>query len=568
MTFFTRHGRDIPKLFLIVLFLSFAHTASALTENAGKPVKSSKTVAVIHCDYPPVSFWNKNTNKPSGFLVDIIDRVASRAGLQVEYICRNNWQGMIDSVVDGEADVTGLLKSTERETILAFTSPVDVTYLSFFARFQSIVETDRAPKGYTVGVVRGSMSYEQLRNRPGVNLLLYGSYQDGIFGLLSGEIGLFAGEDSMILKRAREANLEDRIKKVGKPFLERERGLVVRKDNTQLLGKLNTALHGFVGSPEYQRIYLAWYGKQTPYWTNNRILLASGIFLLFSVLGMAFWRYSSISMINKELVHNITEREKIEAELRKHREYLEELVKQRTAEVIRTAHLASIGELAAGVAHEINNPINSVINYAQVLDDKFPDGSLEKEIAERIKREGNRVAVIVSSLLSFGREQKDDKRPVLISEVIHEALNLVNTQLKKDGIHLKLAIGKNVPEITANPQQLQQVCVNLISNSRYALNRKYPGPHEKKIMEITCEITLKDDIHYVSMGFADYGTGIPSDIIDKVSNPFFTTKPSGQGTGLGLSISRGIIENHGGRLSLESREGEYTRVIVELPHKS
>ena len=315
MTFFSRRNRSVPVVSLIAFIVLLTCITSSWAESAPGREKPMKAVAVFHCDYPPVSFWDKNTNRPSGFFVDIMDSIAGRTGLQVDYICRNGWPEMITAIESNEADLGVLLKSGEREKIMLFSAPIDVTYLSFFARSQSRVDAGRVPAGYTVGVIKGSMSYEQLKDRPGLSLHTEGSYQEGIFSLLAGEIGLFAGEESMVLKRARETGLDDRIKKVGKPFLERERCIVVRKDNVQLLELLNKSLPGFIGSPEYQRIYLKWYGTPAPYWTINRILVASGVFLFIAVCGMALWRYLSIIKINKELIHNITERKQAEKTL-------------------------------------------------------------------------------------------------------------------------------------------------------------------------------------------------------------------------------------------------------------
>jgi len=235
------------------------------------------------------------------------------------------------------------------------------------------------------------------------------------------------------------------------------------------------------------------------------------------------------------------------------------------AELMRAGHLASLGELAAGVAHEINNPINGVINYAQMLTDKMEPGSREEELSRRIIKEGSRIADIVRGLLSFARERKDDKIPVRIADILNETFSLTMTQLQKDHIILKTDIPENIPEITANPQQIQQVFLNIINNARYALNSKYPGPDENKRMEILCDAVNIHEARLVRIFFLDHGSGIPSDILDKVVNPFFTTKPPGSGTGLGLSISYGFIKDHGGSLQIESKEGEYAKIIIELP---
>ncbi len=260
---------------------------------------------------------------------------------------------------------------------------------------------------------------------------------------------------------------------------------------------------------------------------------------------------------------DITEQKRAEEELRRHREQLEEMVADRAREVLRAAQLASIGELAAGVAHEINNPITGIINYAQILANKSA-GPKEKDIAERIIKEGNRIAAIVHSLLSFGRKGEDERKPVFIGDILSEALTLSETQMRKEGIRIIVDVDRHLC-VRANPQQLQQVFLNLLSNARYALNLKYPAAHDDKAIDIRGETIMADDKPHVRIIFLDNGTGIPSRIIDKVKNPFYTTKPAGYGTGLGLSVSHEIIRDHGGSFAIESEEGRYTRATIELP---
>ena len=233
------------------------------------------------------------------------------------------------------------------------------------------------------------------------------------------------------------------------------------------------------------------------------------------------------------------------------------------AEVMRADHLASVGKLAAGVAHEINNPINGIINYAQILANKSPLGSKEHDIARRIIREGDRIAGIVRSLLSFARDRKGEKAPVQAYEALADSLALTEAQMRKDGINVKVCVPPDLPEVVAKQQQIQQVFLNIIDNARYALNRKFEGKHKDKVFVISGEKALVGGAVQVRIIFYDRGIGMPPDILDKVINPFFSTKPSG--TGLGLSISHGIIADHGGRLFIESTEGEFARITVSLP---
>ena len=233
------------------------------------------------------------------------------------------------------------------------------------------------------------------------------------------------------------------------------------------------------------------------------------------------------------------------------------------SETLRAGHLASIGELAAGVAHEINNPINGIINFAQIIIDEVEKGEKPtKDIPAMIIKEGDRVATIVSSLLSFAREGENVMGPINVHTVLHDVLTLTKAQLTKDFIGLTLDLPDDLADIYCNFQQVEQVFLNIINNSRYALNKKFPGSSPDKTLSISAREKIVDGRRMVEIVFHDKGIGIPSNIIDKVLNPFFSTKPSGSGTGLGLAISHGIITNHGGKLFIESNEGEYTRVTT------
>ena len=235
-------------------------------------------------------------------------------------------------------------------------------------------------------------------------------------------------------------------------------------------------------------------------------------------------------------------------------------------ETMRAGHLASIGELAAGVAHEINNPINSIINFAQIMVDEINRGeTLTEEIPDRIIKEGDRVASIVSSLLSFARENKKEKRPIDIWDVLDEILALTEAQISKDGINLTIDLPQDLPKVLADFQQIEQVFLNLLNNARYALNQKYRHAHPNKNLIVHGGVETIDNTPFIEITFIDYGIGIPSSMMDKVYNPFFSTKPSGIGTGLGLTISHGIITDHGGKLTLESKNKDHTKATILLP---
>ncbi len=237
----------------------------------------------------------------------------------------------------------------------------------------------------------------------------------------------------------------------------------------------------------------------------------------------------------------------------------------RRVDSIRTAQLAALGELAAGVAHEVNNPINGIINFAQLLYDDCDKDSDQASILQRIVKEGERIAAITYNLLSFARENENEQTFVDINEVVQDSISLVQHQLKKDCIQLTTDLVQPPLLILGNHLQLMQVVLNIISNSRFALNERYGKTASDKVIHFSTKVVQIDGKEYCRLVIRDHGTGIPQGILDKLFDPFFTSKPAGKGTGLGLSISYGIVRNHSGILRVDSILNKYTEMIIEIP---
>jgi PAS domain S-box-containing protein len=226
--------------------------------------------------------------------------------------------------------------------------------------------------------------------------------------------------------------------------------------------------------------------------------------------------------------------------------------------------LESIGTLASGVAHEINNPLTGIINYAQLIADRTDKDPL-REFARGIVDEGSRIAAIVKNLLSFSRQQKESHSPARVADIVTTSLSLVGAVLRKDGIQVDVRVPDDLPTIKCRSQQIQQVLLNLLTNARDGLNARYPGHDEDKIVRLSVEKVDHDGRVWIRIAVEDHGAGIPPSVLDRVFDPFFTTKPRDQGTGLGLSISYGIVRDHHGTLTVESVPNQSTRFLVELP---
>jgi PAS domain S-box-containing protein len=232
-------------------------------------------------------------------------------------------------------------------------------------------------------------------------------------------------------------------------------------------------------------------------------------------------------------------------------------------QLFQSSKLASIGELSAGVAHEINNPLNGIINFAQLLkDDQTAQTATEQRMIDGIIDEGQRISKIVRDLLTFARLDSHELARVNIDETIAASISLFGHQLDKDGITLEVDIPQNLPTVHAEGSRLRQVVVNMISNAYHALHAK---DSETKVFQIKARAVDKRGRPYLRLEFFDNGIGIKPEDLDKIFDPFFTTRRDKGGTGLGLSLSFGIIREFGGTIIVESEEGNYTRFIVELP---
>lgn len=246
---------------------------------------------------------------------------------------------------------------------------------------------------------------------------------------------------------------------------------------------------------------------------------------------------------------------------------VEEISEQRELEA-RTqqmARLSALGEMASGVAHEINNPINGIINCAQLLHDRLPPEHKCQEIVDRISREGDRIAKIVRSLLSIARPGQHVKESFAVKECFESVLALSRSKLFKNDIALQVDIPDNLPNILGERQQIEQLILNLLNNSQHALNSRFPEQHPGKCLSLSAMPCFSAGREVLCVEFYDQGTGIPRENLVRIFDPFFTTKPAGEGTGLGLGLCHEIVKRHHGEIRVESEYGEFTRVTVELP---
>jgi signal transduction histidine kinase len=245
--------------------------------------------------------------------------------------------------------------------------------------------------------------------------------------------------------------------------------------------------------------------------------------------------------------------------VKRSREQLEQTVdrlKTTQAQLIQSEKLSGIGEFVAGIAHELNNPLTSVMGFSELLAKADADPQ-HKRFLEMINKSAQRCHKIVQSLLSFARRRAPERKFSSINELVESTVEFLQYQLRTSNIEVTTRLDPHLPKAMLDPHQIQQVFLNIINNARQAIE----GHHPKGAIQIGTEMC--GDL--VRITFQDNGPGIDEKNLTKVFDPFFTTKEVGKGTGLGLSLCYGIIKEHGGAITVRSRPGEGATFTIDLP---
>ncbi len=299
-------------------------------------------------------------------------------------------------------------------------------------------------------------------------------------------------------------------------------------------------------------------------------LSAAAIFLMG--LALIFWRTKNKEQTAKKIVQQ--QKDKLEQTLDK--------LQSTQSQLIQSEKMASLGELTAGIAHEIQNPLNFVNNFSEVsnelldeMKDEFKKGDTKEGFAiaddikqnlEKILHHGKRADAIVKGMLQHSSSGSGKKEPTDINKLADEYLRLAYHGLRaKDksfNATTKTDFDETIGNINIIPQDIGRVILNLITNAFYVVDEKKKSGLEH--YEPTVSVSTKKVQDKIEIKVADNGNGIPQKIVDKIFQPFFTTKPTGQGTGLGLSLSYDIVKAHGGELKVETKEGEGSEFIILL----
>ena len=526
-------------------------------------------------DYPPFSVTEDG--QTDGFSVELLKAVADVMGLDITFKI-DDWATLKEELKNGDLDVLPLVGYTEeRDQYYDFTVPYIIMHGNIFIRKdETQISTEDDLFGKEIIVMNGDNAHEYaVRMGFSDNLILTETYQEAFELLASGKHDAILAQSLVGEQLIEQLNLKNikaatRIDEDGLTQIrtnlsgfEQKFCFAVKEGDKELLAKLNEGLAIVSANGEFDRLYKKWFPFIITDKPDPIEVLKTSLIILAPILLLVL--FVGIIVVRRRI-----------------KQKTQELQKSNKAILDMEAHLRSqqkleaIGVLASGVAHEINNPINGVLNYSQLIHDiaQNKDTSYNENresvlsYSSEIINESNRISSIVSNLLQLSRNGSKQFIECDIEDLINKILNLVKTIISRDQIEIEVNIDKDLPKIDCREQELQQVVLNLIVNAKDALNAKYEGYNEdKKIIVTAIKKSLLDNMKGIRITIEDHGKGIPAEIQNSIFDPFFTTKSRAEGTGLGLSISYGIIKEHNGELSFETKIGQYTKFNIDLPIK-
>ncbi len=587
----------------LLLLLPALHAQTLAAENTD----NSKHMIVVggNSAHPPYEFIDRD-GKPAGFIVELTKAIAETMDVEVTFKLEKSWSTIFRDVETGRIDVIeGLPFSEERAHILDLSSPHSAISHSIFAR------TDASPvsslddlRGKKVVLVSLDGKHDYSRAAwSQIQIVTVSSIAEAVKMLAS------AKHDYAVLETLQATYLITDLKitnveLVAKNIDTSKYCFAFRKGNLATLEKFNEGLAFLKETGRYQELQEKWLGNVDTEYASWKWLKKYNMYivsaLIFGLLASIIWSRllkMRVAARTAALNREVEERKRMDEELR--------LQHQR---LIQADKMAALGVLVSSVAHEINNPnglllfnlplVSEVIKDADPILDAYyrehgeflmgglPYSRMRKELPQLLDEMQvavKRIKRIVDDLKHFSRKNDSNSKELFdVNNVVRTSVRLLEHSLKSSAIHCAVYCTEPLPLIKGNPHRLEQVIVNLVLNAAQAVesaNRQKPERTPQPSVDIMSSFpglpfvdkgifvmtSYEREVGTIIIRVHDDGIGIPPEHLNRVTDPFFTTKRDSGGTGLGLAISAGIVKEHGGTLSFNSKPGEGATVIIKLP---
>ena len=485
--------------------------------------------AVYKCsadfDYYPFEFVEKG--KLTGFAIELLDAIADEMSFEIIYDT-NKWNVIKAKLENGETDILPCVAYTdERDEIFDFSIPYIIMHGNIFVREgnDSIKEEDDL-YGKEIIVVRDDIAQDYAEKMGfSDSLIKVDKYEDGLRLLSSGKHDAYLIQNivgEQLLKRTGITNVvsvvsfdKDNVVLVNPELtgFTQKFCYAVSEGNEELLSKINEGFAIVIANGTFNELYTKWIAPPTESMTVWDMLVSMSPYIIPAVILFLIGTILFASHQVKQKKHQL--------------DYSNRTLLMMEAHLIHKQKLESIGILASGVAHEINNPVNGIINYSQLIVDSAENKSEDlnlsrnsiKDYAGQIIDESNRVSTIVSNLLNFSRAEKTSFSKADISTIVDGVLSLVSVIIKRGSVDLIIDIPPELPLIECRSQQIQQILINLITNANDALNLRYPEPDEDKKIIIKAAFHKIDGKEGIRITVEDHGSGIPKNVQEHVFGP-------------------------------------------------
>ncbi len=531
-------------------------------------------------NYPPYEFVNED-GQPAGFNVELTRAIADVMGMDIE-IRLGPWSEMRKGLASGEIDaLQGMAWTRERTQEVEYSTPHAKVHQSIWIRKGSSIDSLEDLNSKNVIVMRGAVMHDFMLQRPELKARLHPveTLEDALRQLSEGQY-----DAALVAKLPGEYLVQktglDNITPIAKPLVAQDYGYAVSKGNLNQLAAINEGLVLLKKSGRYRLIYEKWLGVlPQPGISTEKIVRIGAMVVLPLLLVLATTVFWSRTLSRQVALRT----EALELEVASKEKALHELEVQQK-QLIQADKLSSLGILTSGVAHEINNPVGLILlnlphlkaswddiapilqKHAQQHGDYkigwFNYARMSQEIPQMLdemQQGAERIKGIVEDLKNFTRRDNAEfSVDVDLNQVADMAIRLVDNSLKKATNNFQLDLTEGLPEFRGNAQRIEQVVINLLLNACQALSDR------EQSIKLRTALTEEGGL---LLEVKDQGCGISSENLQKLTDPFFTTKRDIGGTGLGLSISEKIVLEHGGSLRFNSELGKETRISMLLPVK-
>lgn len=523
------------------------------TDGADVRRLAGKTYTALAPRVWPPQYNVDDEGNPVGFAYDVMSELSKLTGIAFKYKLFEKFSEIDGALGAGEGQLvpnSGITK--QRGQNYLFTPPVEVFAVRMIVRASTKMKDAKVFfHGKKIGVVASNVGGRLMSARDDIKMVTHSDVRTLLFELMAGNIDALVYPEPVVFGLARQIGIEDRIVAIGEPLAEISRGLRIVKSEPELAAVLSQAVEMFHRSPDYERIYIKWYGAEKPYWASEQFaLLLTGMVLAIILAGVAL-HYMSVVRLNKQLQNEVGERVAAEEVAVAARMSAEEANKAKST-------------FLAHMSHELRTPLNAIIGFSHVIKDQsFGRHSNPKyeEYGNDINMAGQHLLAVIGDILDISKIEAGEAQLIEKRFFLNEAVRDC-TQMLPSAPHscaLTYEPCQTNPVFLGEERLIRQIILNLLSNAA-----KFT-PQDGCINVAVC----CNDSGGVSIVVKDTGVGIDADDIPRVLEPFGQARRnvmhSYDGTGLGLSLSKMLTELHQGQLEITSIVGEGTTVSLTFP---